>query len=339
MDFIESSPSLDNQWRAIILFGRNSASYKFALAKALLETPANNETSLSLEALAIPFAKHLCEHLQHSDKQATSQQSQFLDACRQYNQNQIGHADLIDKTVALGFNNVLGAFHNVNQQTIPAQFFVYENKRHKTIQLTDDFYRLLADNNAESLDLETESRWRLVETAWHLNVNRQLIAVKHDQNENIFYVENEFQRTNITSSRNALNGYQKGHCFYCFDEIAITPLAPQLADVDHFFPHTLKGELRHANLDGVWNLVLACPDCNRGIGGKFAKIPSLALLKRLHKRNEYLIFSHHPLRETLIQQTGHNEATRQQFLQQCFDVSKARLIHTWQPQPKREALF
>ncbi|WP_216604021.1 HNH endonuclease domain-containing protein [Vitreoscilla sp. C1] len=170
-------------------------------------------------------------------------------------------------------------------------------------------------------------------------MNRQLIAVKHDQNENIFYVENEFQRTNITSSRNALNGYQKGHCFYCFDEIKITPLAPQLADVDHFFPHILKGELRHTNLDGVWNLVLACPDCNRGIGGKFAKIPSLALLKRLHKRNEYLIFSHHPLRETLIQQTGHNEATRQQFLQQCFNVSKARLIHTWQPQAKREALF
>ena len=33
----ETSPSLDSYWRSIILFGRNVASYKFALAKSLLE--------------------------------------------------------------------------------------------------------------------------------------------------------------------------------------------------------------------------------------------------------------------------------------------------------------
>jgi hypothetical protein len=33
----EVHPSLDNYWRAIILFGRNVASYKFALGKSLLE--------------------------------------------------------------------------------------------------------------------------------------------------------------------------------------------------------------------------------------------------------------------------------------------------------------
>lgn len=35
--FKEQYPSLESYWRSIILFGRNVASYKFALAKSLLE--------------------------------------------------------------------------------------------------------------------------------------------------------------------------------------------------------------------------------------------------------------------------------------------------------------
>lgn len=60
-----------------------------------------------------------------------------------------------------------------------------------------------------------------------------------------------------------------------------------LADVDHFFPHTLKPQVasagccRPVNVDGVWNLVLACSDCNRGIDGKSAQVPNIELLKRL----------------------------------------------------------
>jgi len=35
--FTDRKPTLQDQWRGIILFGRNVASYKFALAKALLD--------------------------------------------------------------------------------------------------------------------------------------------------------------------------------------------------------------------------------------------------------------------------------------------------------------
>jgi hypothetical protein len=35
--------SLETQWRALILFGKNSATYKFAFAKSLLEL-VNKET-------------------------------------------------------------------------------------------------------------------------------------------------------------------------------------------------------------------------------------------------------------------------------------------------------
>ena len=35
--FTYEVPSLDSDWRSIVLFGQNVASYKFALAGALLE--------------------------------------------------------------------------------------------------------------------------------------------------------------------------------------------------------------------------------------------------------------------------------------------------------------
>ena len=34
-EFYEIEPSFENYWRSVILFGRNVASYKFALAKSL----------------------------------------------------------------------------------------------------------------------------------------------------------------------------------------------------------------------------------------------------------------------------------------------------------------
>ena len=82
----------------------------------------------------------------------------------------------------------------------------------------------------------------------------------------------------VTSSRGALNGYQKGHCFYYFRPISIC--ADGDADVDHFFPHALK-QRGFTTIDGVWNLVLSCRDCNRGSNGKFARVPTLKLLARL----------------------------------------------------------
>jgi hypothetical protein len=33
MQFLEVQPSIENYWRALILFGRNVASYKFALGR------------------------------------------------------------------------------------------------------------------------------------------------------------------------------------------------------------------------------------------------------------------------------------------------------------------
>jgi 5-methylcytosine-specific restriction endonuclease McrA len=79
-------------------------------------------------------------------------------------------------------------------------------------------------------------------------------------------------RRDITWVRPSLSGYQGGACFYCG-----TPITPLLglansADVDHFFPHMLMARGLFLDLDDVWNLVLACAECNRGSAGKFDRL-------------------------------------------------------------------
>jgi 5-methylcytosine-specific restriction endonuclease McrA len=140
------------------------------------------------------------------------------------------------------------------------------------------------------LSAEAESRWRLVETAWQLNLPRAGVAVQADLTHSLLFVE-RLRRVNLTGMRSARNGYQKGHCYYCGVGVSLTQV-----DVDHFFPWILKDRGEVPDADGVWNLVLACQRCNRGEGGKFFAVPAARLIEKLHQRNNWLVENHHPLR-------------------------------------------
>jgi hypothetical protein len=97
-----NTPTLDNQWRSIILFGQNVASYKLALAKTLLHHADIGETELSLSDLAPMYSRHVCDHLKNADKQSTSRSSRFLDACRKFNGGEMPRDQLIQETTRLG---------------------------------------------------------------------------------------------------------------------------------------------------------------------------------------------------------------------------------------------
>lgn len=340
--FYEIEPTLENHWRAIILFGRNVASYKFALAKALYDLRTNQQELIRLEDLAPLFADHVIQHLQQCDKQGTSSQSRFLDVCRKFRDGDANTSrdELITETVKLGFNNVLDAFHNVHGKELDSRFFLDERKTAGGIRLTEQFYHLASLGDFADLNQETEARWRLVETAWELNLPKQVVQVSYDETSQFLHtLTTQHRRVNITSSRDALNGYQKGRCFYCYRDISIDPTSDNLADVDHFFPHKLTFCATDKPINGVANLVLACKECNRGSEGKFDRLPKLDLLDRLHQRNEYLIKSHHPLRETLLLQTGVREDERIGFLQNAYNCASAHLITRWSPKPNGIAVF
>src|SRR5437867_8775328 len=164
--FTAYEPTTEDYWRSIVLFGRNVASYKFALAKSLLEVKPASGQLIKLDELALPFARHICEHLALADKQGTSPSSRFLDACRKFNSGTLTQTQLVDRAVESGFNNVIDAFHVVGREPVPISFFTDERSRLKGIRVTDELFRLLESTQSPNLPGEAESRWRLVETAW-----------------------------------------------------------------------------------------------------------------------------------------------------------------------------
>ncbi|MDB4793009.1 HNH endonuclease [bacterium] len=339
--FIEVQPTLENYWRSIILFGRNVASYKFALGKSLLELAQQGHDIVSLDNLSEPFSRHVCEHLRSADKQATSRSSRFLDTCRQFNESEIKKDELLDITSKIGFANVIDAFHVVHDGDIAVRFF-HDERRDKTkgIRLSDDLFRLAEQYQFRNLEHEVEARWRLVETAWELKLPRHVLSVGINLDHDLIVTNDGlFDRKAITSCRDALNGYQKGKCFYCFGNISLLSNSSDLADVDHFFPHMLKPHGFGDSLDGVWNLVLSCQLCNRGAKGKFFQLPALRFLERLHARNNFYIESSHPLRETLMAQTGNTDSERKQFLQDAYRLSKVLLVQNWTPEYEYEPAF
>jgi hypothetical protein len=265
-----------------------------------------------------------------SPKQGTNP-GKFLEAVKAFNRDRDLDA-LVKATIVGGFNNVIDAFHNVGTTSVLHKFFVDERKSSKGIRITDEFARLADSIQIGNIAQEVDSRWRLVETAWNIGIAANHLVVQHDHAlGEIFALDSEQRRRNVTSSRGALNGYQKGKCFYCGAGLRL--LGEDLnTDVDHFFPDRLKRSHFKLNLDGVWNLVLACQSCNRGTGGKFDRIPSLALLERLNTRNEFLIGSHHPLRETLINQTGKTTDSRRDFLATLYRQVQLNPATAWEPE-------
>ena len=326
-DFTEVHPTLDNYWRAVILFGRNVASYKFALGRSLLDFSGQNRTEVSLTELAVPFAHHLCEHLKGCDRQTTSKSSKLLEACRKFNRGELTETCLVETTARLGFVNVIDAFHIVDRSEITVRFFSDERKGGGGIRLTDELFKMADSYQKRNLPSEIEARWRLVETAWELSLPSSALVVDYDAETGKLVAQSRLQRRKaVAPCRDALNGYQKGKCFYCFADVSVVPGAHDLGDVDHVLPHTLRFRAPDSPLavriDGIWNLALACQMCNRGVAGKFDSLPALCYIERLHARNEFLILSHHPLRETLILQTGGDEPTRRAFLSESYRYAR-----------------
>jgi hypothetical protein len=333
--FLDTLPTTENRWRALILLGRNTASYKFALGKALLELKATPGDLLRLDELALPFALSLCDHLKVAPKQgATNINKALREGCESFNRGDLERDALREIAVRQGFGDVIDAFHVLSGRSLEERFFIDERKTAKGIRLTDEFRKLGELPIAGDLTAEIEARWRVVETGWELGINPGLVEFEAETGG--LLIRSADRRIALSSCRDTLNGYQKGRCFYCFGSISIDG-GDELADVDHFFPWALRREV--PNVDGIWNLVLACAHCNRGVAGKFDLVPTLHLLDRLHSRNEFYIDSKHRLAATLAAQTGASETQRRSFLQSVYANATVARIHHWKPAMHGEVAF
>lgn len=232
--FQEEKPSLESYWRSIVLFGVNTACYKFSLAQSLLKLSEENKSEITLHELADKYSENICRHIAQYPRQSTSNSSAFLAACQLYIQNQIPKEELIFITEKKGFNWVLDCFHNVNGSVLPISFFTKSTS--KSIVLTDELYRLQESLQAPDLLIESESRWNLVENAWKQKDNPEYAYISYDDKSKHLFTAKALERIDITPARGALNGYQKGKCFYCYADINVTNDSNNSCDVDHFIP-------------------------------------------------------------------------------------------------------
>jgi len=306
--FQETHPSLDSYWRSVILFGRNVASYKFALAKSLLEIAPTGKTEITLEELADPFSRHLCEHIAHSPRQVTSPGSQFLDACRSYNDGTSTHEALNGYQKGkcfYCFDDI--SIGDLDDAANPVQF--------------------------DKLDIETDEP-----------AGPKILRVSEERplygkppagiiGLTSLFSKNDTPHILVSPDNRSLADVPS------LDPLTTSNVRNSLCDVDHFFPYTLQRYIPEVNLNGVWNLVLTCKHCNRGEDGKFAGVPTVKYLERLHARNEFLINSHHPLRDTLMHQAGAQPADRIAFLKTMDAFAINKLIQRWETKQVREAAF
>ncbi len=297
--------------------------------QALLDLGARQQTFVRLEDLAVPYAAAICEHLQVEDRQSTSAQSKFLDACRSRNRGERDAEQLAEVTVRLGFANVVDAFH-ISRGGEPTQtrFFADERASRQGITLTDHLLELANGLQATVLPREVDARWNLVQMSWGLRLGTLLVSFEMTPDDDAvdLYAPARLRRGPITGVRAALSGYQDGRCAYCHD--AFTDIGTKRVAVDHVLPFVLMSrEWQDGDLHQVWNLVLTCYACN---SAKRDRPPAADWMPWLEQRGEHLIASHHPLRETLISQLGADRAARHQTLARRHTAA-TDMIPSWTP--------
>jgi hypothetical protein len=111
LNFLGSTLKPETAWRALILLGNNTQSYKFALGRVLLKIAAAKTADVRLEDIALPFTKEVSWHISRVDRQGISPSSAYLNACRAHNLDQIDGEALVAITLNQGLRYVIDAFH------------------------------------------------------------------------------------------------------------------------------------------------------------------------------------------------------------------------------------
>lgn len=153
---------IEEYWKMIITFGKFTSTYKYNLAKSILELSKDGRKYINLEELSIPYYRNMCEHLLKEPIQIRGKDGAFIKACLDFNDLKISEKELQKVTIEKGFIYVLDTFHNVEVEYSNIEFFTYD-KKNKQIILTKDFEILIGTVGIDRLLEEVEDRWREVE--------------------------------------------------------------------------------------------------------------------------------------------------------------------------------
>lgn len=163
--FIRSAADDPTYFRSIVLFGSNTASYKFALSRALLALATEGRSRVTLPELAPYFTAPLLTHVQRGKRQGTVPTSVFLEGAAAHLHGRLDVDSFHALTVQHAFRYVLDVYHRLPGDESATEFFQLERGRPRILVLTDALLAL-SPADRQVLEAETEARWDLAEHAW-----------------------------------------------------------------------------------------------------------------------------------------------------------------------------
>jgi 5-methylcytosine-specific restriction endonuclease McrA len=305
-------PTPTDYWRALILYGKNQSTYKIALGRLLLRYASTNNDRIDMDIVASDFFDEYFDRCK-SGKPQLAWKGRFTDVEQQIHEINVGKKKKEDSLEFIRErplkNMVFKHFNVLYRNPIKEPFFsLSENSRYLVLHPN---LLSLADNNEQPkiLHEELSSRWDLLEHAFEITNNTESL----DVDEYLKHIVRQTRRSNLTKLIPTLNGYQQNRCFYCGEEL-------YNIEVDHVIP---RQALKH---DEIWNLVLAHYKCN---SDKNDNLPPTHFLDNLIARNEFLIESAHPIKDTLIKQTGNTPAQRKQKIINEYQYAKSKIGRIW----------
>jgi 5-methylcytosine-specific restriction endonuclease McrA len=306
-----ATPAPADYWRAIILYGLNTATYKPALGQTLLSFAQQGKTTVTMPELAEAFFDLYHARLQ-TGKPQLAQPNRLTVMERivaAHNAGRLTRAAAIDRVAREAFGDVLPRFHSVNNRPLSLRFY---EQTATGLVLTDAVGALATAPPTAQAALRDEltARWDLLEGAFE--IRRDNFALANDIRR--IYLTAGYARRDLTATRPVLHAYQDGRCFYCGE-----PLGPEPVHVDHVIARQL---LQH---DDLWNLVLAHDVCNEL---KSDALPALHYIAKLVARNERFISSNHPIKDKLIAQLGPTPDARRRFTLRVYDDAR-RVLPLW----------
>lgn len=281
----ERNATEDELWSAFSCVfsskSRNDSSYKFGFLKAIIDNLYNVDKDLKLtfDQLFGKFAeiywnlilKHgLRQKAVTNDNRETYLEQVLHSAVEKYQIYEPIPYESLTSQMMLDISHqvkikckkyVVGALYEDTNH-----LFYSFSKKDEWIKINPIMYQFVCKHKVVIEKLNYYEWARFLE-----RVNEDSIAVKI-----IDKIEESAKRNNLSVYRQILyEEFEMKTCFYCGRR-----LSPDKIDVDHFIPWSFIKD------DNLWNLVLACPSCNRQ---KNDKLPAGKYLDNLMNRNQHII--------------------------------------------------
>jgi 5-methylcytosine-specific restriction endonuclease McrA len=306
-------PSHKDYWRALILYGRYSSTYKLAVGKLLGNYAVENRERIELDEFSSDFIDLYLDRCSTGKPQLGFSGRKTIvekevDAINFGIKNKSDSIEKVKRNALL--NMVLQRFNTLNWRRIRKPFYsITENERYLVLG-SNLLCVFSSTENYDELLSELSSRWDLIEHAYE----RIHEVESLDVDEYLKHLVKKEKRTPLTHLIPTLNGYQQGRCFYCGEQL-------YEIEVDHVIPY-------HALMHNeIWNLVLSHHFCNQN---KSDNLPPRHFIENLIERNEFLISSSHPLKDTLIRELGNTKKMRLAKTIQEYKYAKGKIGRIWE---------